>query len=155
MQLNQLGRLGVCDTPPPMWAIQQPSEGHPMAQAKPFCDVTEADLREVYNAMPSIHSAMTFERAVGDDTMRLLMQRQAAAGIAREPAPDAAHRRAIPAPVNGRLYLFEDDVSRFYHAMRDAFVVLVEQGSHPSEANALERAMHHMARYTKPAKAKY
>lgn len=155
MTLNKLGRLGVCDAPPLISAAHTPSEGHPMAQPKRFCDVTEDDLRQVYDAMPTIHGNMTFQQALDDQTMRLLMQRQAAVGMHVVPDSEPVQLRAIPAKPHGRLYLFEDDVGRFYHAMRDALVVLSSQGKHASECNALEHALQCMARYTKPAKSRH
>ncbi|BFM20481.1 hypothetical protein [Gilvimarinus japonicus] len=128
-----------------------------MPEQKPYAEVTESDIRQVYNHMPAINQVMSWEQAKADPAMSILMRRQAAAGCIDEPAPDQPPRRQVPVPTWGRCYLFESDVQKVYSALRNAYAALTAGENHRSSTNTcyqLERAMAHLAANTKPANTK-
>jgi|SRR5690554_5624102 len=158
MKTNQLGRLGVCDTPPiichgPSWP--NCCEVIPMPVPKPYAQVTEADILEVYNHMPAIHTVMSWEQAKSDPSMAILMRRQAALGCLTQTAPEPLPARKMPVPTWGRCYLFEPGVKKIYTALRSAYAALTSGTCEPDNADVrqqLERAIEHLAKHTKPAK---
>ena len=122
---------------------------------KPYADVTETDIRQVYDHMPAINQVMSWEQAKADPAMAILMRRQAASWCIDQPPAEQPPRRQLPVPTWGRCYLFEPDVKKLYGALRNAYAALTTGADDFDRSDICEqlaRSMSHLATHTKPTK---